>query len=312
MRIAIVGLGGIGGFVGAHLARKYSGKGIHTIIFIQRGEHAQAIQNKGLEFRAKESFICNPDELYSQIELVQNIDILIVCTKSKDLEQTIELAKNSIHSNTQIITLLNGVQNADRIQKILPNNRVLEGCIYVSAAIISPGIVSQKGGAGTIFIGPLHDSVHEIDKEFQTICNTAGLKVELTEQIAHEVWRKYLFICPFASMTTLYNLPIGLIVRNQEQLEQTRLLMDEIVKVGNKFSANLNQSHVDAAIDLAFRIPESTPSSMQLDVYSGKYPEIDIFAQNVVNLAQQMHVNVFEHTKILPRLMSIIKQQIHA
>ena len=48
MRVAVVGLGGVGGYLGGKLARKYAGSREHTVIFIARGAHLAAIRKEGL------------------------------------------------------------------------------------------------------------------------------------------------------------------------------------------------------------------------------------------------------------------------
>ena len=54
MRIAIIGIGGVGGYFGGKLAREYATSGKHEIIFIARGEHLKAIQKNGLQLFTKE------------------------------------------------------------------------------------------------------------------------------------------------------------------------------------------------------------------------------------------------------------------
>jgi 2-dehydropantoate 2-reductase len=48
MRIAVLGIGGIGGYYGGKLALAYAGSGRHEIIFIARGDHLSAIRKTGL------------------------------------------------------------------------------------------------------------------------------------------------------------------------------------------------------------------------------------------------------------------------
>lgn len=312
MKIGLIGIGGIGGFVGAYLANTYSGKGEHTITFIQRGEHGKKIAENGLQLLAKNPISCAPDFIYSHIQNAGIFDVIIISTKSKDLEDTIENIKHHIYKNTTIITLLNGVNNATRIQEILPNHRVLNGCIYVSAAIKEPGVIIQQGGAGQIFIGPDNGILQDSDFEIETVLKNAGLKVTLSNTISTEIWRKYLFISPFATMTTRYNLRIGEVVRKPELLIEMKQLLQEIVELGKCFGAELTQKDMDSVIELALKIPETTPTSMQLDVYSGKLPEIDVFAEFVVKQAAEMRVSVPLHSKLLPEIYTIIKTQMHA
>ena len=54
MKIAVMGLGGVGGYFGGKIARKYSGSPEHRVIFIARGPHLAAIRDKGLTVKAME------------------------------------------------------------------------------------------------------------------------------------------------------------------------------------------------------------------------------------------------------------------
>ena len=58
MKIAIMGIGGVGGYYGGLLARRYGGDTDVEIVFIARGDHLKAIQAHGLrvESAAQENF----------------------------------------------------------------------------------------------------------------------------------------------------------------------------------------------------------------------------------------------------------------
>lgn len=310
MNIAIVGIGGIGGYIGAYLAQYYAKSLEHTITFVQRGIHGETIKKQGLTFVSKQTIVVHPHIVCSAPSVTDAYDVIFFCVKSKDLESTAQFFIPNMHPQTVCISLLNGVNNAQRLQSVLPNQRVLDGCIYVSAAITAPGIVSQKGGSGAIYFGPVQNPIESIDKSIQKILLQASIKSELTEDIVTEIWRKYLFICPFATMTSRYNLPIGVLIRKPELCTQTQELMQEIVTLAHAHNAHLNQQHIDAAIELAYKIPETTPTSMQLDVYSGKVPELEVFTQFVVHKAAQMGIQTPAHSVVLPQLQDIIAKQV--
>jgi len=311
MKIAIVGIGGIGGFIGAKLAKKYSEGTNHSVTFIQRGKHGQAIQENGLNFIGKKSEVIKPNNVYSNFYNNDIFDLIIVSTKSKDLEQTIESFKNNLHNSSVVVTLLNGVNNANRIQAILPKHRVLQGCIYVSAAIKHAGCVVQKGGAGNVFIGPENSSITIIDKEIETIFNDAGIKTILSEQITLEMWKKYLFIETFATMTSAYNMGIGEVVRDNNLLNETKNLIQETISLANKLNIPLRQEHASSAIELALIIPQDTPTSMQLDVYSSKQPEIDVLTGYIVTESKKQSIFAPLHEKLYKKIICIIESQIH-
>ncbi|MFO7868831.1 MAG: 2-dehydropantoate 2-reductase [Bacteroidales bacterium] len=312
MKIAIIGIGGIGGYISSKLcSTDHAHKSVtHNteIILIQRGKHGEKIKENGLTYEGKTTEIYYPDAVYKSIHKAGILDYIIVCTKSKDLEQTVSEFSNHLHEKSCIITLLNGVNNAERIQKILPRHRVLQGCIYVSASIKKPGIVQQIGGAGKVFIGPENDNITETDNTIYSIFNDAGIPTVLTEDITTEVWKKYLFICTFATITSRYNKPIGKIVRNEKYVTETKQLLTEIISVAHSQDISITKKDKDNVIKLAYKIPENTPTSMQLDVHSGKKPEIDILTKYIIDQAEKNNIDVPLHKKMYTDIQNIIEK----
>ncbi len=311
MNIAVIGIGGIGGYIGAYLAKHYTKTNEHTITFIQRGVHGETIAKQGLTFIAKQTFISHPHAIYSTPLENDIFDLVFFCVKSKDLESTARGFSNHMHANTVCISLLNGVNNAKRLETVLPHHRILDGCIYVSAAITAPGVVTQKGGSGLVYFGPSNKEIRDIDTQILSILQQASIKSELSTDITTEVWRKYLFICPFATMTSLYNLPIGVLIRKPELFNQTQSLMQEIVNLATIHKAHLTTNDIDSAIELAFKIPEQTPTSMQLDIYAGKQPELEVFTQYVVSESKTFGIDCPTHSMLLPLLEDVVKKQVH-
>src|SRR5690554_3224226 len=298
MRIAIIGIGGIGGYIGSKLCAAYTDNSPHEIIFIQRGSHGSEIKKNSLTYIGKTTETYHPTAVYENIDNAGIFDSIILCTKSRDLEQTIQGIIPHIHAETRIVTLLNGVNNAQRIQKIIPEHRILQGCIYVSAAIDKPGIVKQVGGAGKVIFGPEYDRIHKKDKELESIFSQADIPTVLTEEITREVWKKYIFISTFATITSRYNKPIGEIVRTPHYLKETKTLLSEIVSVAQSLSIDIGEEDAENVIDLAFKIPEQTRTSMQLDVYSGKTPELDILTYYIIRKAEEKNISVPLHTEM--------------
>lgn len=306
MRIAIVGIGGIGGYLGSHLAEKYVDSNQHEIVFVQRGVHGKVISQNGLRYISKTETITKPSNVIDCPSASDIYDIIIFSVKSKDLESAALLFKASIHTQTVIITTLNGVNNVERLKNVFPENVVLNGCIYVSASITSPSVVTQIGGAGNLFFGPEDGSIESflfLEKLFVD----AGVKAVLTSDIKNEVWKKYFFISSLASITSLYDLSIGAIVADENKFSQWLELINEIVSLAAAFNAQITKSDVDAAIERAKKVPFNTPTSMQLDFKAGNIPELDVFTQFVVEKARSKNISTPLHNEILSELKNKLK-----
>lgn len=307
MHIAIIGIGGIGGYVGALLTEAYKNSNKHTITFIQRGTHGNAIAQEGLRFSYESQRTIRPHAVYAHAPAHAQFDVVIFCVKSKDLEQAAQSIIHNLADNAVCISLLNGVNNDARLANILPKHiRILNGCIYVSAAITQAGFVSVKGKAGKLYIGSTTPT-QAIDTELLRILQKANLQAELSPAITTEVWKKYLFISAFATITSAYDLYIGEIVADQNLYARTENLLKEIVAVSELHNAQLTTEDIEKALSLAKKIPHDTPTSMQLDMKLQIYPEIDVFSGYIIKEAEKYTIPVPEHKELHLKILNRIK-----
>ena len=126
IKIAISGIGAVGGYYGGLLAARYKDSEEIDIYFISRGENLKKIrENDGIE--VKNSFLtikAKPTLATDNPAEIGPVDYLFCCTKSYDLEKNIAQLAPVIGSKTVIIPLQNGVDIAERIQPLLPNNEI--------------------------------------------------------------------------------------------------------------------------------------------------------------------------------------------
>jgi len=136
MRIAIVGLGGVGGYLCAYLSQ-----GSSEVVGFARGKHLKAIQTSGIKV------IDNKKEFIQKIDARElnkadgYFDIVLFCVKSYDLLDSYKQIKNYCDKDTTLISFSNGVDNGDKLRE-LSNSIVLDGCIY----ILSPMLVLVQIG----------------------------------------------------------------------------------------------------------------------------------------------------------------------
>ena len=94
-KILIVGIGGVGGYYGGLLARKYENHPEIEISFVARGAHLEAIQQNGLKVIAEnETFVARPAIATNNVSETGIADYIILATKSYDLAATKNKAAN--------------------------------------------------------------------------------------------------------------------------------------------------------------------------------------------------------------------------
>lgn len=298
MKIGILGMGGVGGFVGAHLAKNFRNDDDTSIIFICRGKTKEAILKKGLTLTAKDGiYNVLPDLVSDDAGEIGILDILIISTKSYALEEAVNEYKSCIDKNTALLPLQNMVNAKELIENCLKNEaKVLEGCIYVASNIAKPGYVNHVGGPGKIFFGS------DSDENFQwvaDILNKGGINATYTENIKKAVWKKYLFVSPVAAITSAYKITFGQLAEDKTLLNELEKMMNEIQNLAHHSGIQLTDQDVKDSLAMMNNFPYEAKSSLQLDFenrnsQTEKYYLIDY----IINHGEINNIKVDTYKKI--------------
>ena len=109
MKIAIMGTGGLGGYIGERLAN--AGR---EVVFIARGKHLKAIQKHGLRVESPlGNFKIKSANATYDPEDIGVVDLILFCVKTYDALDAVKLMKPMIGPNTTILPVLNGVDHID-------------------------------------------------------------------------------------------------------------------------------------------------------------------------------------------------------
>ena len=302
MKIGIVGIGGVGGYYGGLLAKHYSGNKDFEIVFIARGKHLKEIKKSGLQLISeKGTFTINPDRVTDNPADCGVFDIILFCVKSYDLEESVRLLDSQAGDDTVVITLLNGVDNADRLKSILRKGKILNGCVYISAHIVRPGVVHQAGGSCKLFFGSESHELIDWDKVENTF-KAADIDAEYKKDIRSIVWEKHLFISPFASATTFFDKTMRGLLDSAEGKTLLEDLLDEAVLVARDQGVEVPENILEIICSKASAFPYETKTSLQVDFESGKKTEIETFTGYIVNAGRKYQIAVPHHEMVYEAL----------
>ena len=302
MRIAIVGIGGGGGYFGGKLAREYENSAVHEVIFIARGEHLKAIQEKGLQLYTREGdYIARPKFATDDPAKAGIFDLVIFCTKSYSLESSALSLKANIHKNTVVIPLLNGVNITERLRKVLPDAYIVKGLTYIASVIESPGVIRQTDGSCKLFFG----TDTPLAKKYQYILDIliqAKIKAELTGKISSAMWTKFLLICPLAGLTTATGETFGGIIEDPRLKNMLWEMMKEVKSIADARKIELPENIIDKTLESISRFAHDTKTSMQIDRERGRDTEIDIFTQYIIESGKDLSITTPMHNEIYLKL----------
>lgn len=303
MKIAVVGIGGVGGYFGGKLAQHYAGSGDVEIVFVARGKHLEAIGKNGLEVITQEgSFTATPDKATDHPSSQGVFDLVLFCVKAYDLEESARLLRDNVGEKSIVITLLNGVDNGGRLKDIFPRTDVLDGCVYISARILRPGVVQQLGGACKLFFGA-EDGAAEKYLNTQRLLRDAGIDAAFRADIQKVVWDKYLFISPVASATAYLGRNFGEILADGTSRGILEGLVKEVELVGRAMGVPFPENAPKIVLDKVASFPQETKSSMQVDFEKGGRTELETFTGFIVRSAESHGIAVPRHDEIYRSLL---------
>ncbi len=264
MRIAVVGLGGVGGYLAAMFAKSGC-----DVVGFARGAHLEVIQKNGITIVEDETQWQTPLNAVNVNAAEGYFDVIFFCVKSYDLDDAYAKMAKNIDENSILLSFSNGVDNAQRL-KNLSNAVVLEGCVYILSHIQKAGVIRKKGKVfAAVFGGDNANAVQKV----ATLFEKAQLRYKTPSNITTAIWKKYIFIAAFATLTSYYDTSIGAIYKHH--YDEAKALLEEIAAFAKEQEGINIDDEVQKALDTAAKVPYDSSTSMRLDFQNGKKVELE-------------------------------------
>ena len=295
MKYAIIGAGGTGGCLGFFL--KKAGK---DVTLIARGKHLEAIRKNGLTIQKlwDESRETLPVKACTAEEYKEIPDVILVCVKGYSMDETVPTIKKIAGKETVVIPILNIYGTGGRLQKKLPELTVTDGCIYVSANIMEPGVILQHGKILRVVFGARKpeeetEKMREVAKDMVT----DDLEVILSENIRRDAMVKFSYVSPIGAAGLYCNAVAADFQREGEQREMFKALIREIVALSHAMGIEFEEDLVERNLKILASLSPEATTSMQRDVIEGKRSEMDGLVYEVVRMGREYKVSIPQYEK---------------
>ena len=311
--LAIIGLGGVGGYFGFKLATHYAGSPAVRITFLARGQTYEAVRQNGLTLLSAEheNAGAHPFRLVAEPGELAPADIILICVKNYDLEPLCRQLQAVIRPGTVLLPLMNGVDIQERISALLPTAVVLPACVYVASHLKACGVVEHKGNPGKIIFGPDPGHPAYDARPVLELLRGAGIDADYQPDPLPAIWLKFLFIASFGLVSARYNQPIGAVLAEPELQARARRLVLEMTAIARAKGVALPDDSPALVWQKAASFPYHTPTSLQLDVHSGRpHTELELFAGAVLAYGRRLGLPVVETRKIYQEIKSQLAQRV--
>jgi 2-dehydropantoate 2-reductase len=269
--IAILGPGGVGGFLAGALARVGD-----DVVVVARESTAELIRRNGVEVRSVRlgDFVTQPSAVSS---LEREVDTLIVTTKATTLEPALERV---VEAPRVVVPLLNGLDHMATLREQFGRDRVAAGAIRIESDRPQEGVIVQTSPFLRVDLASDDPELRPALSELAEALERAGVPAELGVSEAQILWSKLVRLNALALTTSAYAVPVGII--RADHRAELEACIREAAGV-----ANADGAHIDPAARLQ-ELDEAHAelgSSMQRDIAAGREPELDAIAGSILRAA---------------------------
>lgn len=285
--IVIVGAGAIGSFYGAIL--KKAGCSVSTVM---RSDY-DAVRARGIRITSPLGDLSyKPDHVYRDGDLPEETpDFLILCVKVLPGVDRVALVAPWMGENTCLVLIENGLDIEKELADAYPDNTLISCLAFIAASRTESGVVEHKA-YGKLVMGRYPDGVDESCRVLSQLFTDGGIKIDLTERVVGERWRKCLWNTPFNPLSVIANgADTRTILDATGGEELIRAMMCEVMAVAAAEGYPMDEALIDQNIEGTRKMP-AYKNSMALDYLNDRPIEREAVLGNVVAIARRHGIAV--------------------
>jgi 2-dehydropantoate 2-reductase len=321
MKIAIIGVGAIGGYVGTRLA--LAGE---DVTFIARGANLEALRTRGIRLENADGTV----ESVPRVKATDNYatagpqDIVVLAMKAHQVEAVTGEVPKLFGPETVVIPMQNGIPYwyfhahpgewaGTRVQSVdpkgliyerIPGERVIGCVVYPAAELVSPGVVKHVEGNRFPIGEPDGTASARVSRVARCFVG-GGLQAPILGDIRAEIWLKLWGNLTFNPISALSRATLAGICQYPPSRAVAESMMREAQVVANKLGIRFRVP-LERRIAGAEKVGHHKTSMLQ-DVEAARTLEIDAVLGSVVELARRTgtptpHIDtVYALTKLLAK-----------
>ncbi|ANU26570.1 ketopantoate reductase family protein [Planococcus versutus] len=261
MKILIVGAGAIGGYFGGRLLEKGE-----DVTFLVREKRREKLEQTGLNISSKNGDLQLTPKLITKEDPNQVFDVVLISTKSYQLEHAIKDVEPFVGPETMVLPLLNGIAHMQTLIEAFGEERVIGGLCFIETTLGEDGTIVQTSPVNQLIYGERTgeqtERIQKLEKSF------TGTKADFvkSDNINQEMWHKYLFITTMSGITSMMEMPIGPIKELESGQQTIKTFLVELVAIMEKIDAPIQKGIAEVQLKRINSMSAEMKSSMQRDI----------------------------------------------
>lgn len=291
---AVVGPGGVGGLLGALLAR-----GGHDVRVVARGEALRAIASRGLQVQGPQGLLTTPPLRASEDPgALGTVDFVLVALKTWQVEEVAPRLLPLLAPHTLVVPLQNGVEAAARLARVLGEDAVAGGLCHMLSRIEAPGVIHWWGGPPSVTVGERRPGQRARLEALVGALQGAGALAQVSEDAEAALWAKLLFVAAFGAVGAWADAPAGVTRARADTRAMLVSAMREVEALARARGVRLPADVVDAAMARVDGLTPDATASLQRDLKAGRPSELEDWVGAVVRLGREAGVPTPTFTRL--------------
>ena len=286
MKIAVVGAGAMGSLFGGLLTES----GADVWLLDIWAEHVKAINENGLNIEREDKFRSVSVKATTDPNRIGISDLVIIFVKSTNTSQAAKTAKFLMDDSSLILTLQNGMGNADTIAEVIEPTRIIAGTTSHGATMLGPGSI-RHAGIGPTTIGMWADGGKDKALYIAKFLTEAGIKTEAVDDIQSVIWNKLLVNVGINAITALTGIKNGQLLDLSATQDISRAAVEEAMELARAQGVMIREDSVGHVFEIA-KATSPNRSSMGQDVDNKRLTEIEAINGFVVREASKIGLKV--------------------
>lgn len=291
MRIAILGLGGVGATIAGGLKKHEK-----DLIFIARGNTKRVLEEEGLHLKSDllGDMIIRPSLVCDDPEGIGIVDILILCSKSYGLEDSCKKYAPIIGKDTLVVPLQNGIAASRTVTEWLGGKgTVSDSYIYCLSNIIKTGYVVNSGDLLKVGIGFKDGRQNEKAERLVRMLNEGGLPSVYGQEIMKSLWEKYAMMCGNSCAFIYFDCSAGGIQEDDKKMDFLRGIFEDIYHLGEATGVTGMEDMPKRHMEVFRGLKAETVSSLYRDIKDGKAEtEFEWVVGSGYRLAKELDISI--------------------
>lgn len=304
MKVAVVGAGAIGAYVGAALHR--GGTETHLLA---RGPHLEAMRANGVRVLSDRGDFTAAPHVTDRADEIGEVDLVFLGLKAYSYAGSADLLTPLFHDRTAVVAAQNGipwwyfhglagpwagtrieaVDPGGSVSRVIPPERAIGCVVYCSTEIEAPGVIRHLEGT-RFSIGEPDGRVSGRCSEFSAAMIAGGLKCPVEPDLRRDIWLKLMGNISFNPISALTGATMVEIARHPQARALVVEMMEETLEVARAVGAEPEIS-IERRLAGAERVGEHK-TSMLMDLEAGKPLELDVIMTAPIEIADLVGVDV--------------------